>query len=217
MAFYPYPPPGTRPIPEDAVEVPVQPVVGVPYVGWRYWRVIRTHSGLRLTGMWYRYQWPPDKPLTAQCKHSPIAEAYSIALGRESGHQSPAPLYRMSDGTLFTPCTSQPSACGIYALRKQYMLRDRDHYTMLFSLRDDGLGGCSGRVELWGRVIPYERGYRAEYARPLGPLTFHPSERVTNVEEMIDELSAIYGVEVTDERERELGCVTWVDVKEEQT
>jgi len=143
-----------------------------PIVGWRYWRLGDGEGLLRsLTGR--HQQWEPGQALRARCRFDEVDRSdwrYRMVSGF-SPEAHPAP----SEG-----CT-----CGLYAARSLEDLRGQ----MLFGLNRMVVG----EVSLWGKVIPGQRGFRAEYAYPERLSVF---EGVINRDPgALDSLSA-YGVPV---------------------
>lgn len=134
-----------------------------PIVAWRYWRLGGADGLLRsLTG---RHQvWEPGSPMRARCRFDDVDRSdwrYRMVSGF-SPEAHPAP----SEG-----CT-----CGLYAARSLDDLRGQ----MLFGLHRMVVG----QVSLWGKVIPGQRGYRAEYAYP---------ERLSVFEGVIDREPGLLG------------------------
>ena len=124
-----------------------------PLEGWRAWRVYRAVLWLLpladIPGAW------TPEPEAARC-WKPLYDDRSLG---ESPHPAPAPGCH----------------CGYWALRelRPEWLAGAGAIGSTFALFDALLGGrvVLGRVKLWGRVIPYERGWRAEYAKPLSLLS----------------------------------------------
>lgn len=81
-------------------------------------------------------------------------------------------------------CPDAQHRCGIYALR----------------YADDVLKWATGPVhiggvvQLWGRVLCYERGYIAEYAYPVRLTLRRSTEHIPD--EILEELSYSYGIEI---------------------
>ncbi len=121
----------------------------VPIVGWRVWIVL---SDRRLRSPMFGIPWVPRRAVSASClARSPILHAPEKALIRP--HSVPS-----------AECT-----CGIYASRNLSDLVSNQLPTSLrVSLRNQQNPPwlIAGKVELWGRVLCGERGYRAEYAKP---------------------------------------------------
>lgn len=137
-----------------------------PVVGWRRWGV---RNG-RLVSMHSGHLWEHGEAMQAKCQHvwhkfaltrdgyitwketKKVAEMYKV----------PRPLVRPPKGMgyeLIPQSHDAPEAacsCGLYA-------RDTEQAT-----RSDGLGYgvVLGKVSLWGKVIPGDRGYRAQFGYP---------------------------------------------------
>lgn len=116
-----------------------------PIVAWRYWRLGAADGRLcSLTGRHQR--WEPAQALEARCRFDAVDRSewrYQLVSGF-----SPDPHAAPHEG-----CT-----CGLYAARS------------LDDLRGQPLFGLSrmvvGQVALWGKVIPGQFGYRAQFAYP---------------------------------------------------
>ncbi|MGQ0520564.1 MAG: hypothetical protein ACT4PX_05365 [Actinomycetota bacterium] len=116
-----------------------------PIAAWRYWRV--GSADRRLQSLTGRHQgWQPGQALEARCRFDNVDRSewrYQLVSGF-----SPDPHPAPSEG-----CT-----CGLYAARS------------LEHLRGQPLFGLSrmvvGEVSLWGKVIPGQHGYRAQFAYP---------------------------------------------------
>lgn len=114
-----------------------------PLVGWRAWKVWEPPSGFNscpaLSSVILDTPWTPRRKFTAE---------HSFDLGAKCC------------GLLESGCS-----CGIYAFKDV-----GPAFAYLMKIRD-GLPGMSvevalGTVNLWGRVIDCERGYKAQYAYP---------------------------------------------------
>jgi hypothetical protein len=143
-----------------------------PIVAWRYWRLGGGDGLLRsLTG---RHQhWHPGQALHARCRFDDVDRSdwrYKMVSGF-----SPEPHPAPSEG-----CT-----CGLYAARSLEHLRGQ----MLFGLHRMVVG----QVSLWGKVIPGQHGYRAEFAYPARLCVFEGV--ISRDKAVLDSLSA-YGVPV---------------------
>jgi hypothetical protein len=116
-----------------------------PIIGWRYWRLGAGETVLRsLTGR--HPAWAPGQAMRARCRFDDVDRSdwrYRMVSGF-----SPDPHPAPSEG-----CT-----CGLYAARSLEDLRGQ----MLFGLNRMVVG----QVSLWGKVIPGQHGYRAEFAYP---------------------------------------------------
>lgn len=163
-----------------------------PDVGWRSWNVV---NGI-LHSLNYDAAWPLKTALVAECSHPPrqkyvpkrygrivpvghahegVAQAhgYSVVLQRvfafETGGLGPLEIepppvqlpegwgYELEEVPMEVP--DEYCRCGIYALKdKAELLRS----PYLVSGK-----AAIGAVSLWGKVIPADKGYRAQYAYPL--------------------------------------------------
>lgn len=121
-----------------------------PLIGWRCWKVA---SYLTLDGergpvliSWSRIAqpWLPGRATEAQCKRTTTGALYYAAL-----HAAP----------------QSSCSCGLWAFRSRDDLDAED----LLNSRDSIV---FGRVALWGRVLEFARGYRAQFAYPLGLMAY---------------------------------------------
>lgn len=127
-----------------------------PIVAWRYWRLSSGDGQLRsLTG---RHQtWAAATAFEARCRFDDVdrSEWRYQMVGGFSADPHPAP----HEG-----CT-----CGVYAART------------LEDLRGQPLFGLSrmvvGQVALWGKVIPGQFGFRAQFAYPTRLCLFEETLR----------------------------------------
>jgi hypothetical protein len=53
----------------------------------------------------------------------------------------------------------------------------------------------AGVVQLWGRVVQHEHGYRAEYARPLKLLTVPSLMRSRDAEALLEAIAERYAIQ----------------------
>ncbi len=116
-----------------------------PIVAWRYWRLGGADGLLRsLTGRHQR--WEPGQALRARCRFDDVDRTDW--------------RYRMVSGFSVDPhpAPAEGCTCGLYAARSLGALRGQ----MLFGLNRMVVG----QVSLWGKVIPGQHGYRAEFAYP---------------------------------------------------
>ena len=124
-----------------------------PIVGWRAWRV--DGDGM-LTSIHHPTRWEPGVPVRAD--HSP-----PLDLGRS---EEEAPDSRRRTGRAHAAGAEErehdpPGAgctCGVYALI------DKEQLELQFLW--PSMPSVYGRVNLWGRVIVAEKGYRAQFAYP---------------------------------------------------
>lgn len=121
-----------------------------PIVGWRAWRIIDyrrrgTDDEPRLASLTGRETWQPRRRTEATCLPEKSRRfGFGYGVGPQVVHEPPWPS-----------CN-----CGIWAVRDRDAVED-----LLARERDLGVV-CFGPVSLWGRVLEFERGYRAQYAYP---------------------------------------------------
>lgn len=115
-------------------------MVGEPLLGWRLWRVTEEEDGpvLRST---YKNEviWPGGAALHAEC----------LCSNRDRQVHEP-------------PGFGVGRDCGIYAVRAP----EETAAWWGYEPRSARCGKVIGRVKLWGKVIRYEKGFKAEYAYP---------------------------------------------------
>lgn len=118
-----------------------------PVVGWRVWSVrpegIASDTGTQEWGLaslaYHNVRWPVRRQLTASCLY---------ATPRNTGNAAPE-----------AKCT-----CGVHAYKSLEMA---EMYLRTASIANAwGWPLAYGSVNLWGRVIECENGYRAEHAYP---------------------------------------------------
>jgi hypothetical protein len=139
-----------EPSPADAA-----PDLIAPLRAWRAWNIVETETGWRLASIHYREEWPVDTPLHAWCyRISQLAHARQITHER---HQTPV-----------ADCH-----CGIYGTREperaqHYFVADwaEPDQAPMPPLTDQYVPRAIGQVDLWGRVLVCEHGYRAAHAHP---------------------------------------------------
>lgn len=145
--------------------------------GWRTWKI----ANGRLDSVSFRTTWEPGEPIAATCKVSskpkawqavPMADAVESgelmaqdwkekAYDEDDGAGVPRPprvVLPFTNAYIYAeePPHQSPSEsckCGIYAAHTPDQCAGYGKYVL-------------GRVNLWGTVIPGEKGYRAEFAYP---------------------------------------------------
>lgn len=178
-----------RPNPTTDEQLETELLVGDPILGWRAWRVVRRHGLVVLESVYHRVHWPYRQRLVAHCMGANGSRRWR----QDLPHSSPAPLYReVHTGRLVNPCGGQ--ACGIYAVTSR---DDSSLKSCRLSAAGTNLGACVGPVKLWGQVIPYERGYRAQFAYPADGLEYVPAEGLRDDPwEIAIELERAYGISI---------------------
>lgn len=163
-------------------------VVG-PLRGYRYWQV-KWHGDQPVLRSLYRSTiWPAEGPLRATCEKRPGSLASwvrSLLSSRAETHSTP----------------QWGCGCGIYALTR---LDTDEPLEMSPQVYQRGLFErvvhVVGVVQLWGRVIQHEQGYRAEYARPLRVLTVPSHARVSrsashDIASLLDAVAQRYSIQL---------------------
>lgn len=156
-------------------------VVG-PLRAYRCWRVEWQNGRPVLGSLFHATVWPADGPLRATCERRPGSLAAWIRRRfsrKVDGHAAPA----------------WGCECGIYAmshLEDDEDLRISPHICQRGPL--DRVMRVAGVAQLWGRVVQHDRGYRAEYARPLRLLTIPSLLRVRDTEGLIEAVARRYRI-----------------------
>lgn len=116
-------------------------------VGYRSWLVKAVDGVARLQSVYQVCTWPIEGPLEAQGRlnFSLLPDEHSCTIRKE----------RIRDFSAEEPY-------GIYAWDDPY--GTYAWYELHWCL---ATAPVSGEVALWGKIIQHERGYRAQYARPL--------------------------------------------------
>lgn len=148
--------------------------IGEPIRAWRTWYVVpkdKTSGELRLRSFVYARLWEIGQPLEATCS----AE-------RHIDSETPS-----------ANCT-----CGLHAVTDKEALNRyyRDRYSTSGSWTE--ISRVCGEVALWGRLIPAEKGYRAQFAYPISieiPRRIRGREQFLTPNEIALSLSH-YGCEV---------------------
>lgn len=112
-----------------------------PLIGWRMWDLnISTRAeGWVLKAISHQHLWPPFQPMRGTCHGKPPEE--------------------ITDHT----CPSWEHRCGVHAVKDVFQVRKwgspgngpRAEYIRLL-----------GELDMWGRVLEYEEGFRAEWGYP---------------------------------------------------
>ena len=118
--------------------------------GWRVWLVARHAGGARLVSVVYHALWEPQRALEAECMH-----------------RRPSLLRPWRPGSVRHEAPGDGCRCGIYAATE--VAGATDYLEAVWGedpLRWPVVHRVIGRVALWGNVVEYERGWRAEHAYP---------------------------------------------------
>ena len=111
-----------------------------PIEAWRVWRF----AGGRLQSMYSILPWEPREAFKAHCAMRQVMPYF-------------AGVQRSPDARPLHDAPHDPCRCGIYASKLETQavaMRNLETHVL-------------GRVALWGKVIEYDKGYRAEFAYPL--------------------------------------------------
>ncbi len=121
-------------------------VVG-PVRGFRFWYARWYEGQAVLQSVYHPTLWPHDRPLQATCEKpwSPIAALRHFLTGARPARHAP-------------PCMD--CRCGIYAMSTPSLDAERE-LALGFGMP------VAGVVQLWGKVVQHEHGFRAEFTRPL--------------------------------------------------
>lgn len=123
--------------------------------------------------------WFPNRAFRAACEMGTAPPALPLTSPRDS-HAIPSP-----------DCT-----CGVYAVRR------REYLSEIVS-GGNGRSLTIGQVALWGWVLEYEHGYRAEFAYPAGLVM--PDEADQGLRTSLRACARLYGVPVIGASEGERG------------
>ena len=120
-----------------------------PIVGWRQWNFMYPHF---LANLGNDTVYVPREKIEARCDQYSTIDTYTLA--RRKDHSEPAP---------------HPTCeCGIYAYKeKSRLLREiRNIYAGRWLLANNRYVPIYGEMNLWGKVIEHEDGYRAQFGYP---------------------------------------------------
>jgi hypothetical protein len=155
--------------------------IGDPVVAWRVWFVVpknKDSGELRLRSFVYQELWEPGEAHVAICNNP----SQPGALERPLPHDAPDDEHK----------------CGIYAVKDREQV---DHYfrePMYKSGQWKEIYRVIGRVNLWGKIIPGDKGYRAQFAYPHSievPSQIRGREQFLSTREIASSLRH-YGVDV---------------------
>lgn len=170
-----------------------------PVEAWRAWRLL----GGKLVSITNGVTWEPGQPLAATCELNDGAMRWTLVRGsrltraeaeartREMNEQaqmfatfSPRPRRYM-----LAPTVEPPPGYGYAAVADTHDAPGANCTCGIYAASEHGncpAGDIVGKVKLWGKVIPGEKGYRAEYA--------YPSELHVRPELLENEALLAYGV-----------------------
>ena len=145
-----------------------------PIIAWRLWVMKGSASDLdswNLGSVSHDTRWPGQRGLEAVC-----LEEFDQLETDEFTHPEPAPVLR---------CT-----CGIYALKTPDALTEWTSYLA------GGKIFVMGEVSLWGKVLKFEQGYRAQFAYPYSLYVLPSSLNPKALRTIAQILKQTYGVDV---------------------
>lgn len=145
-------------------------------VGWRMWNVYppmnnKLREPFKLYSLSYGGPWPSMAPQIGTCHNADPSEI--------TDHK----------------CPSWEHRCGVHAVKSTSQLRKWGNPDVG---PNSEYARVTGEVEMWGRVLEYEEGFRAEWAYPLKLYlpTDIPSTFEMTAEELGEKLWETYLVEV---------------------
>lgn len=146
-------------------------LAAAPIVAWRVWAVIESPAQIEryeiaaMADAFDRNENPFRKLLAPRLSaigmHGTWAAPHFSAKCKATDYES---FFLQTYGRAAKPKHDAPATnchCGIWALKE---LEDAEKTIAEY---DKGQAFAYGSVQLWGRVIECERGYRAQHARPL--------------------------------------------------
>lgn len=160
----------TAPEPERELTFGVEPLIG-----WRAWKV-KTYR--RLDGTVE----PRLAPISDTLLWHPRERAVGICTASGDYHQAMVDAFLFGNGYVRTDTHEAPHPdcrCGLWAVRDRGIAQAKV-----------SRGGVFGRVAMWGRVLEFKKGYRAQYAYPV------EIYGDTRNEEVVRQLGELYGVPV---------------------
>lgn len=149
-----------------------------PLVGWRMWDVLHTtkEEGWRLKAISHTHIWEPYVPMRGTCNNKPPEE--------------------ITDHV----CPSWEHRCGVHAVKEVFQVKKWGSPTngpRAVHVR------VLGELDMWGRVLEYEEGFRAEWGYPrklylpsVLPDIFENGPDEVNAETFAEQLWMAYLTEV---------------------
>lgn len=170
--------------PEPQPELPRE-LVAAPLTGWRIWRVRQRPAGF-LSGA--------DLEEMADAfdrGENPFRRlgGYRLAAVGQGTDWTRQMHAKCSRGGHKDRAPQSGCSCGIWSLKTQV---DAEKTLAEYWRGDEDCFYALGTVQIWGRIIECERGYRSEYAKPLNVSVFAPQD-------VADEIATQYGCAATSE------------------
>lgn len=168
-----------------------------PLEAWRCW-TLEARKLRSLNGGGVHVVWTPGEPMTAVCNAQPEQYVWSFAprgmtldeaRQRAESHNRNEMLWRLPYGTtparvaacMPVPSVQPPDGMGYHA---DLVVHDAPYerctcgvYAATTADNVPLTGNVYGKVKLWGKIIPGDKGYRAQYAYPS---EFHVSATLAN-------------------------------------
>ena len=159
----------------DSYEVPdgITPLVG--YRGW----LVRDNA---LVSCYRDVEWPVGKPLQSECIRPTYREGQGVFPAPPKHYWSP-----------HISCT-----CGMYALHEYPKVWQEHEGKRRASVKPWPSEAVTGMIQGWGRIIVGDKGFRAQYAKPVALVARPRSKRWP---EVIERLAERYGLEIVDARD----------------
>lgn len=136
-----------------------------PIVGWRQWYVKERDGELAISSLYYKATWEPGKALQAVCGDHFNVEDMTAKTTPRYQHIMPDDPTKKITGTFdhTAPHSGHLVGCGVYAYALDH---EAPNITRASRVHGYEWQTVTGYVYLWGRVLVYETGYRAQYAYP---------------------------------------------------
>jgi len=124
-------------------------IVREPIVGWRQWNFMYPHF---LANLGNDTIYVPREKIEARCDQYSTIDTYTLVPRKD--HSEPAPHLLCE--------------CGVYAYKeKPRLLREiRNIYCGRWLVANNRYVPIYGEMNLWGKVIEHEDGYRAQFGYP---------------------------------------------------
>ena len=175
-------------------------IVAEPITAWRIWKVTELKELLLdkslLRRMADRFD-AGQNPFAGLLGHRlmPVAHGSYWEPGKHSA--SCHVNYYLVSNPHTGPAPAQGCSCGIWAVNSRELAEQT-----LAEYRRAGAQFALGTVQLWGRIIECQKGYRAEHARPL-ELEVYADQSVA------DELAEFYGCQAVAKELPRVEAATW--------
>lgn len=108
----------------------------------RAWKSAQAWRETYLKSVFKNGIWPREKPIEARCGGGPSNPFLVSHYGEDPEHPAPDPM----------------CACGVWGLSS---------LPHLFAEFGEQTGIVVGVIEMWGRIVVGEHGYRSQFARPV--------------------------------------------------